>query len=72
MERERAVAVEDSRSGATAAVRAGIRLVGYTGVYEGEERVEATQMLKGVGALKVIEGWEGFVRALEEIAKDEA
>ncbi|VDC05967.1 unnamed protein product [Peniophora sp. CBMAI 1063] len=69
----RAVAVEDSKSGATAAVRAGIRLVGYAGVYEeGREREEAKEMLGGVGVVKVIEGWERFAGALEEIEKEGA
>ncbi|KZV72814.1 putative HAD superfamily hydrolase [Peniophora sp. CONT] len=66
----KAIAVEDSKSGATAAVRAGIRLVGYTGVYEGDERGEMEGVLRGVGARVVMQDWKEFEKALEEIEKD--
>jgi len=60
------VAVEDSKSGATAAVRAGIPVIGYVGSYEGEEKKrEMRKMLEEVGCVGVMEHWDEFEEALE-------
>ncbi|KAF2469307.1 putative HAD superfamily hydrolase [Lindgomyces ingoldianus] len=59
------VAVEDSRSGATAAKRAGIPLIGYVGPYEEEEKVKMRKVLKEeCGAVVVMEHWREFPEAL--------
>jgi len=62
------VAVEDSRSGTLAAVRAGIRTIGYVGSYdEEEERKKMVGVLKETGAEVVMENWsefEGLLAAL--------
>jgi HAD superfamily hydrolase (TIGR01509 family) len=66
------VAIEDSKSGATAAVRAGIPLIGYVGPYydEGEAEVnEAEETLKGCGAKVVMHHWKDLrdcLRRMEE------
>jgi len=62
------IAVEDSRSGATAAKRAGIPLIGYVGPYEGEEQQEMYDMLKNeCGAIYVMRHWEEFPKAVEVV-----
>ncbi|RFU28305.1 hypothetical protein B7463_g8047, partial [Scytalidium lignicola] len=62
------LAIEDSRSGATAAVRAGITTVGYVGSYEGEEKQkEMAKMLSSVGCVKVMKHWREFEGVLGTI-----
>ncbi|KAF2492795.1 HAD superfamily hydrolase [Lophium mytilinum] len=62
------VAVEDSRSGATAAKRAEIPLIGYVGPYEAEEQQTMYDMLKNeCGAIYVMRHWEEFPKALEAV-----
>lgn len=58
------VAVEDSRSGVTAAARAGIPVVGYVGSFPAHEKVEQTRVLKEAGAVVVIQHWDDFIPAL--------
>ena len=66
---EECVAVEDSKSGTLSAVRAGLKVVGYVGCYEGEERREMEKTLKENGAGVVMGEWGEFKSALESIAK---
>ena len=66
---EECVAVEDSKSGTLSAVRAGLKVVGYVGCYEGEERREMEKLLKDNGAGVVMEHWGEFRSALDTIAK---
>ncbi|ORY12956.1 HAD-like domain-containing protein [Clohesyomyces aquaticus] len=62
------VAVEDSKSGATAAKNAKIPLIGYVGPLEGEERVEMRKVLKEeCGAVYVMEHWSEFPEALKKV-----
>jgi HAD superfamily hydrolase (TIGR01509 family) len=64
------IAFEDSRSGATAAVRAGIWLVGYVGVYEdeGEEEVERMKgVMREVGAKGIMGPWKEFRQVISKI-----
>ena len=63
------VAVEDSRSGATAARNAGIPLVGYVGPYEeGEERERMERVLREeCGARYVMRDWSEFFEALRTV-----
>jgi len=68
---EECVAVEDSKSGATAAKRAGIPLIGYVGSYEDEglEEVKAKEemLLKDCGAVAVMRNWNEWDQALEKV-----
>ncbi|TVY13477.1 6-phosphogluconate phosphatase [Lachnellula arida] len=65
------VAVEDSRSGATAAFRAGITTVGYVGSYSVEEREKMRKVLQDAGCGVVMEHWGEFWGVLEGIEKGE-
>lgn len=68
---EECVAVEDSKSGATAAKRAGIPLIGYVGSYEDEglDEVKAKEemLLKECGAVAVMRNWNEWEKALEKV-----
>lgn len=65
------VAVEDSRSGATAAMRAGIPLIGYVGPYlsEGKDKQEAMakMMREECGAIAVMYHWDQFFDCLKKV-----
>lgn len=62
------VAIEDSKSGATAAVRAGIPMVAYVGSYEGQEKQEQMAKLLGdLGAVAVMRHWKEFPEILKKI-----
>ena len=64
------VAVEDSKSGATSAVRAGIPVIGYVDSYSGsEKKKEMTETLKGLGVKLVMQHWSEFPKLLEEVEK---
>ncbi|KAJ3794682.1 HAD-superfamily hydrolase [Lentinula aff. detonsa] len=61
------VAVEDSKSGATSAVRAGIPLIAYVGSYETpEKRDEMAKALKDIGAGAIMYEWIEFENCLEQ------
>ena len=65
------IAVEDSRSGATAAMKAGIHLLGYVGCYEDEEEREYVgKVLRNeCGAKEIMRDWRDFeecVRSIEQ------
>lgn len=62
------VAVEDSKSGAKAAVAAGIPLIGYVGAYPVEEQQALAAKLLEVGAKVIIADWSEFEAALEQLA----
>lgn len=66
---EECVAIEDSRSGATAAKNAKIPLIGYVGPYdEGEEQERMAKMLKEeCGAVVVMYHWNEFQDALKKV-----
>jgi len=69
---EECVTVEDSRSGATAAMRAGIPLIAYVGVYgveEGREKMEhmAKVLTEQCQAKTVMYDWKEFQKCLKEI-----
>ncbi|KXH38902.1 haloacid dehalogenase-like hydrolase [Colletotrichum simmondsii] len=58
------IAIEDSRSGATAAKNAGIPLLGYVGPYyeEGQEKLDSMIKLfsEELGAFDVMHNWKDF------------
>lgn len=68
---EECVAVEDSKSGATAAFRANIKCIGYVGSYEKEEEEKMTKVLEGCGCVYVMKDWTEFEDAMEKIQKGE-
>ncbi|KAF2454204.1 HAD-like domain-containing protein [Lineolata rhizophorae] len=62
------VAVEDSRSGALAAKNAGIRLIGYVGPYDEDEKEHMRKVLKEeCGAVVVMEHWEEFRECMAKV-----
>lgn len=63
------LAIEDSRSGATAAMRAGIHLLGYVGACHDEEEADATaKMLRqDCKAIDVMTDWKEFPQLLRSI-----
>jgi HAD superfamily hydrolase (TIGR01509 family) len=70
---EECVTVEDSKSGATAAKRAGIPLIGYVGVYqieEGDEKMKqmAKVLTEECNAKVIMYHWKEFDDCLKKIA----
>jgi HAD superfamily hydrolase (TIGR01509 family) len=68
---EECVAIEDSKSGATAAVRAGIKTIGYVGSYEKEKEDEMIGVLEKAGCVVVMRDWTEFEAALAKIESGE-
>jgi len=68
---EECVAVEDSKSGATAAYRANIKTIGYTGSYEPEKEEEMRKVLENAGCVVVMKDWSEFEAALDKIESGE-
>ncbi|KIY68731.1 HAD-like protein [Cylindrobasidium torrendii FP15055 ss-10] len=68
------VAFEDSRSGATAAKNAGIPLIGYVGAYETKEEQDKMKkvLTEDCGAIVVMNHWNEFPQALEQVSKSVA
>lgn len=65
---EECVAIEDSRSGALSAVRAGIPVVAYVGSYHGDDkRGEMAAKLVELGAQVVMRDWAEFESCLKQI-----
>jgi len=69
---EECVTVEDSKSGATAAMRAGIPTIGYVGVYgieEGKEKMEqmAKVLKEQCNAAAIMYDWKDFPGLLSQI-----
>lgn len=62
------VAIEDSKSGALSAIRAGISVIGYVGSYESDDkRLEISQSLQALGAKVIMKDWVDFEKCLGEI-----
>ena len=66
------VAVEDSKSGATAAKRAGIPLIGYVGVYlledgKAKEEAMAKVLTEECGAKAIMYNWKEFDECLKKV-----
>ncbi|KAL3417634.1 haloacid dehalogenase-like hydrolase [Phlyctema vagabunda] len=68
---EECVAIEDSRSGATAAFRANIKTVGYVGSYEPEAQDAMRKVLQDSGCVVIMEDWKEFPACLAKIEADE-
>ena len=65
------VAVEDSRSGVTAARHANIKVMGYTGCYEGEEQVRMHKVLVDAGCVVIMKDWKDFRSCLSKVERSE-
>lgn len=62
------VAIEDSKSGALSAIRAGIPVIGYVGSYGSDDkRFEMAQNLMDLGAKVIMKDWSEFEKCLAEI-----
>lgn len=62
------VAIEDSKSGALSAIRAGIPVIGYVGSYGSDDkRLEMSQSLQELGAKVIMKDWIEFEKCLGEI-----
>ncbi|KAJ5099505.1 hypothetical protein N7532_006506 [Penicillium argentinense] len=59
------ITVEDSKSGALSAIRAGIPVIAYVGSYDGEMREEMGQRLMDLGAKVLMRDWSEFEKCLE-------
>jgi len=68
---EECVAVEDSKSGATAAFRANIKTIGYTGSYEKDEEEKMTKVLTDAGCCVMMNHWSEFESCLAKIESGE-
>jgi beta-phosphoglucomutase-like phosphatase (HAD superfamily) len=68
---EECVAIEDSKSGATAAFRANIKTIGYTGSYEPEKQEQMKKVLQDAGCVVIMNDWSEFEGALDKIVKGE-
>lgn len=65
---EECVAVEDSKSGAIAAVRAGVKCIAYVGSYQGQRKQDIiAQTLTNLGCKAVMRHWSEFERCLADI-----
>ena len=67
---ESTVAIEDSKSGASAAKNAGLWVIAYVGAYDEHEKEEKAQMLmQEVGCHQLMWEWEEFYTCLANIEK---
>lgn len=65
---EECVAVEDSKSGALSAIRAGIPTIAYVGAYPGDtKKAEMAKFLGDLGCKVVMKDWSEFSNCLEQI-----
>jgi HAD superfamily hydrolase (TIGR01509 family) len=69
---EETVTVEDSKSGATAAMRAGIPCIGYVGVYkleEGEEKMKQMEktLKEQCNCVEIMYDWKEFPELLKKV-----
>ena len=65
---EETVAIEDSKSGALSAIRAGIPVIGYVGSYYGDEKkMEMAQFLSDLGAKVIMKDWAEFEKCMSQI-----
>ena len=61
------VAVEDSKSGALSAIRAGISVIGYVGSYSEDMQEEMSKRLMDLGAKVIMKDWSQFESCMEQI-----
>ncbi|KAL5356602.1 HAD-like domain-containing protein [Aspergillus floccosus] len=70
---EETVTIEDSKSGALSAIRAGIPVIGYVGSYPGDDKkLEMAQRLEELGAKVIMKDWSEFEDCLAQIEKIQA
>jgi len=68
---EECVAVEDSKSGATAAFRAKIKTIGYVGSYDKHEEDKMMNVLKEAGCVVIMKDWKEFDVVMTKIQAGE-
>jgi len=68
---EECVAVEDSKSGSTAAFRANIKCIGYVGSYEPEKQDEMAEALKTCGCAPIMYDWKEFPECMRKLEAGE-
>ncbi|KAJ5176719.1 uncharacterized protein N7482_002596 [Penicillium canariense] len=61
------LAVEDSKSGALSAIRAGIAVIGYVGSYSEDMQAEMSERLMDLGVKIIMTHWSEFDKCLEFI-----
>lgn len=61
------VAIEDSKSGSTAAVRANIKTIGYIGPYAAEQKDQMRKTLTEAGCCIIMEDWSEFPECMKKI-----
>lgn len=68
------VAVEDSKSGATAAKNAKIPLIGYVGAYEDKDEIDkmAKMLTEQCGAIAIMYHWNEFFDCLKKVEDAQA
>jgi HAD superfamily hydrolase (TIGR01509 family) len=64
---ESSLAVEDSKSGATSAIRAKIHTVAYVGSYPEDEQEEKAKMLMDLGCEALMHKWTEFPEIMKKI-----
>lgn len=64
---ESSLAVEDSKSGSLAAIRAKIHTVAYVGSYPEDEQEEKAKMLMDLGCEALMKNWSEFPEILKKI-----
>lgn len=64
---EECIAIEDSKSGTTSGARAGMKVLGYTGPYSSDRKVEMNKTLRDAGAQVVMDSWSDFPEALAKL-----
>lgn len=64
---DQVIAVEDSKSGALSAIRAGMPVIAYVGSYKEDKRDEVAARLTDLGAQSVMKDWSEFQKCVEEI-----
>lgn len=64
---EECIAIEDSKSGTASGSRAGMKVLGYTGPYSSDRKVEMNKVLRDAGAQVVMDSWSDFPEALAKL-----
>lgn len=63
------LAIEDSRSGALSARRAGIKTIGYIGSYQSDEVEKIIPILEDSGVAVIMKHWSEFGNILDKVQK---
>ncbi len=64
---DESVAIEDSKSGTLSGTRAGIKVIGYVGPYQDEEKAKMEKVLTDAGAVVIMRDWSEFPSILAKV-----